>query len=680
MPLEDFLTGTVLFLLMLLAVLATTGLVVQRRLAHLDRLERLLAATVVGTAVLIAVHLVPMLLGILSQATVLVASALAVAIATRVKVAAPAPPDGPRDDAPPAPSSRLEWALAAIASAVVTVAAVADLKRWATNELVGIDPLTFHLPNIGRWIQTGSLWQIDQFVPLQAQGNYPNNGDVVMLSTVLPWHNDFLVRAPICFFLVLTGVAVAAIARELRAPPAAVVLAGAAIVSVPIVGLASVPRALPDALQWATYACGTLFLLRHARSARRSDLWLAAVALAIAAGTKWYGVTAVGVLVAVWIVARLLQRDVPRKLALGEGALLAVVAGLGEAVWAARNLVESGNPLFSAKVAVFGITIFDAPRDVIRERVGFSVLDYLGDPSVLPQLGGQIFEGLGVLAIVCVIGLGVAAFLNRRPPDRRVWWLTITAVVLVPVYASLPYTALGLRGNPSLASGNTRYAVPALLLALPLVAWAIGRLPRWAAVGLQVAIVAGGAAGAYDGYEVHGARGPVLAAVGVGLLGAAGWALWRLRRNVVVVVAAAFVAALLTLAGAYRINHRINDARYLGVDPAIDTLLKVAPTGKKIGLAADWSLGGLTPIWPAFGTRIGNHVDYIGYTDGFLRKEPTEARFQAALKRGRYDVIVVGRGFYPPQNTPEQRWALDAGWRTIALSTRLRVLVPPGPA
>ncbi len=681
MPLEDFLTGAVLFGLMLLAVLATTGIVVQRRLAHLDRLERVLAATVVGTAVLTVVHLVPLLLGILGQATVLVACALAVAIATRVKPSPPGPTDEAHDDAAPRPrSSRVEWALAVIASAVVTVAALADLKRWAFNELVGVDPLTFHLPNIGRWIQTGSLWQIDQFVPLLAHGNYPNNGDVVMLSTVLPWHNDFLVRAPICFFLVITAVAVSAVARELRAPPAAVVLAGAAIVSVPIVGLATIPRALPDALLWATFACGALFLLRHARTARRSDLLLAAVALAIAFGTKWYGISSVGVLVAIWIAARLRQRDVPRRLALRESALLAVVVGLGDAAWAARNLVESSNPFFPAKIAAFGVTIFDAPRDVIVERVGFNIYDYLGDPPVLRQLGGQIFDGLGVLAIVCAIGLVVAALRNRRPADRRVVLLSVCALALVPVYAWLPGTALGLRGNPSLASGNTRYAIPILLLAVPVVAWAIGRLPRWAALAAHVALVAGGAAGAYDGYEVQGVRGPLLAAVGVGLLGAAGWALWRLRRNVLVLVAAAFVVALVTLAGAYRINHRINDARYLGVDPAIDALLEVAPTGKRIGLAADWSVGGLTPIWPAFGTRIGNDVSYIGYFDGFLRKEPTEARFQAALKRGRYDVIVVGRGFYPPQNTREQRWALDAGWRTIALSTRLRVLVAPPPA
>ncbi|MEA2190410.1 MAG: hypothetical protein QOI73_531, partial [Solirubrobacteraceae bacterium] len=91
MPLEDYLVGAVLFCLMLLAVLAATGLVVRRRLAHLDRLERALAAIVVATAILIGVHLVPLALGILDRATVLAACVLAVALASRVRPAAAGP-------------------------------------------------------------------------------------------------------------------------------------------------------------------------------------------------------------------------------------------------------------------------------------------------------------------------------------------------------------------------------------------------------------------------------------------------------------------------------------------------------------------------------------------------------------------------------------------------------------
>ena len=685
MPLEDYLTGAVLFAAMLLTVLATTALIARRRLAHLDRLERALASVVIATAVLIGVHLVPLALGILDRATVLVAGALAVALATRVRPVAavssaaedePDPPPPQRGSPPPA-SGRLEWAIAGLAAAVVAVAALADLARWGGDELIGVDPLTFHLPNIGRWIQTGSLWQIDQFLPQLAHGNYPNNGDVVLLSTVLPWHNDFLVRAPIFLFLIVTAVAVAAIARELRAPAAATVLAGAAIVAIPVVGLASIPRALPDSVLWATYACGVLFLLRHARSGRRSDLMLAATALAIAFGTKWYGISSVAVLVAVWTAARLLGHRVAKAVALRDGALLGALAGLGDLAWAARNVVESGNPFFPASFEPFGVTILDAPRDEIVEAVGFSILDYLGDPPVLRSLADQVLDGLGPLAIVCVAGLIAALLASRGRPPRRIVLLIAAAIVLTPVYASLPGTALGTAGNPTLASGNTRYAVPILMLLVAVLAWAIGRMPRVPAVAFQVALLAAVAVGARSGYEVRGPRDPALAALALAIAAVACWVLWRMRHRPAVLAIAAAAAALVLLAGGHRVEQRINDERYLGIDPAIDVLLKIAPEGKRIGLAGDWSVSGLSPIWPAFGTRIANDVEYVGYFDGFLRRYPTQARFADALRRGRYDVLVVGRGFDPPQPTREQRWAREAGWATLALSPRLRLLVAP---
>ena len=683
MPLEDFLAGAALFGAMLVAVAFATGLIVRRRLRHLDALELGLASVVVGTVVLLLVHLVPLMLGVLTRGTVLVAAALAVALAALVRPAAPTA-DDPRG---PAPASGLpSWALAVPAGAFAAIAALADLGRWGGDELIGVDPLTFHLPNVARWIQNGTVWQIDQFVPLLAHGNYPNNGDVLLLTAVLPWHNDFLVRLPITFYLAVLAVAVFAVGRELRASQAASALAAAVIVSLPVVGLATIPRALPDTLMWSTYACGVLFLLRHARTGRRSDLVLAGVALAVACGTKWYGVSSVPVLLGIWVVARLVAARRGRqpgalRRVLGDGVLVGAIAFLGTAVWLVRNWALSDNPVFPLDVELFGVEIFHAPPDVIRDAAGWTIADYAGDPEVLRQLAGEIIEGLGSAPVVCALGLALAAWLARprgRAPDRRIVALAAGAVVLGLLYTVTPATALGLEGDPSLANSNTRYAIPALLLAVPALAWAAGRLARPPALVLEAALAVGALAGAYHGYEVRGLRDPVLAALGLAALGGAAWLLWRLRARRIVVSAAAVASLLLGLAAANRMQDRINDGRYRNIDPGVDAMLSAAPSGKRVALAADWTVAGLSPIWPAFGTRIDNEVEFMGrFVDGFLTPWDDERSFQAALRRGRYDVLVVGRGFYPPEATPEQGWALNAGWRTIALTERLRVLVPP---
>lgn len=529
----EYLVGVALLLAVLVAAGAATALVVRRRLSHLDALERLLAIATIATGLLIAVHLVPMMLGVLARGTVLAAAALAVALAALVRPSPASPPDE-RVELPP--SGRAGRAIAAVGAGFAATAALADLGRWGGDEIFGVDSLTFHLPNVARWIQSGTVWQLDQFLPQLAHANYPNNGDIVLLATVLPWHNDFLVRAPIALCVVLTAVAVGAVARELCAPAAACVLAGAAAVAMPAVALSSIPKAMPDALLWWTFATGALFLLRHARTGRTSDLVLAGAALGIGIGTKWYGLSSIGAAVALWVLARLWAgrgRPSGLRLALRDGTIVGGLALLGIAPWLVRNLALSENPFFPVRIAPFGATIFDAPRDRLLEQAGPSIADYLGDLDGMRQLAFELYEGLGPVALLCALAFPVVMVVARRCP--RVLVLGIVAIGLSAVYVLTPSTALSLRGVPVLADANTRYAMPALLLGLPVVAWLIGRLRQWPADTLAAALAAAVAVGAIQAYEITGPRELVLAllvlAVLLAALGAAR-AAWITRRSV----------------------------------------------------------------------------------------------------------------------------------------------------
>ncbi len=681
MPMGDFLVGVALLLAVLGATGAATAVVLRRRLTHLDALERLLAAGTIFTAVLIGVHLVPLMLGVLARGTALAAAALAVGLALLVSRAEPSPPDEQPELPPDTRAGRI---IAAAGAGFAAAAALADLGRWGGDEIFGIDSLTFHLPNAGRWIQSGSLWQLDQFLPQLAHANYPQNGDVVLLATMLPWHNDFLVRAPIALCVLLAAIAVAACARELRAPLSACVLAGAAVIAVPVVGVSSIPRAMPDALLFWTFATGALFLLRHARTGRSSDLVLAGTALGIGCGTKWYGLSSIAAALVLWVLIRLwASRRQPRgrRAVLREGAIVGGLTLLGIAPWLLRNLVLSENPFFPVKIAPFGVTIFDAPRDEVLAESGPSIVDYLGDARGMRQLAFEFYQGLGPVALVAALAVLVAAIvLARRTP--RVLAVALLAIGLALVYVVTPSTALSLQGVPVLADVNTRYAMPALLLALPVVAWLIGRLGRAAATALAAVLALAVAAGSLEAYEILGPRELVLAAVALAIALAALEAVrrsWIRRRSIPLLVACALLAGLVGLAGARGVEQRVNDARYVARDPAIDVVLRSAPSAKRIGLAGEWSLGELSPVWPSFGTRIANEVEFVGVMpdNGFLARYGDEPRFQAALRRGRYDLLVVGRGISTPRETGEQRWATDAGWRTLFLSKRFRLLVPP---
>ena len=377
----------------------------------------------------------------------------------------------PADERPARPSSgRVSWALAALAGAFASIAALADLGRWAGDELVGVDPLTFHLPNIGRWIQNHSMWQIDQFVPLLAHGNYPNNGDVVLLSTVLPWHNDFLVRLPITFFLLRPRSPSTRSPANCGAPHAAAALGGVAVISLPVVGIATIPRALPDSLMWTTFACGLLFLLRHVRIGRRSDLVLAGLGMGIAAGTKWYGVSSVAV-----VVVDLDRRAVvvSRRRPAGDRA--------GATCWAMLSSSAASSllgvlPWLAPQPRALGQPGLPAEGRAIRHHDLRRAARRHPRPGGLPDLGllrrraravaarGRDDRGARSGRRSCAaLAIAAALLLARRRgggPDARVLVFAVGVVVLGVLYTFTPATALGLKDDPSLAHANTRYAVP----------------------------------------------------------------------------------------------------------------------------------------------------------------------------------------------------------------------------
>ena len=441
------------------------------------------------TLVLVGVHLVPLGLGVLGRPSVVATAAAAAALSLLVPAGAAAPAAAEEASGGDRPAS---WALAAVAVAAVCVVELGFVLRHVAETPQGIDALTFHVPGVARWIQLGSMWQIDQFVPLLAHGDYPNNGDVVLLSAVLPFHDDFLLRLVFVPFLALTGVAVYALAQELRAPAAAAALFAAVAVALPNVSVDATVNTLPDTVFFLSFVGGVLFLLRHQRTGRTSELVLAGISLGLGFGTKWFGVSSVVATLVVWAGATLLAGRRVATVARQGAALIGLVAATG-GIWLVRNLLESGNPIFPQKVAVLGWTIFDAPPDVLREAGGFTIAHYIGRPGVWRSYLIPAFEhSLGlpgaVLAVGFLLGAGLAAWgLRRRSAGAgRALAVVVAAAVLAGVYAITPFTAFGPSGRPFLAFANVRYGVAALLLAAGLAAWSAARL-GWARLALELA-------------------------------------------------------------------------------------------------------------------------------------------------------------------------------------------------
>jgi hypothetical protein len=116
------------------------------------------------------------------------------------------------------------------------------------------------------------------------------------------------------------------------------------------------------------------------------------------------------------------------------------------------------------------------------------------------------------------------------------------------------------------------------------------------------------------------------------------------------------------------VQRRFNDGRYRGFDATLDWAIANAPAGHRIGVSGDANDVGVSPALPLFGPRFGNEVAYVGpRVRHILRRYTSPARFVAAVRRGRYDLVLIGRGtrFVTP---PELYGAVAARFSPLVLS------------
>ena len=684
-----FLTGT------LVAVAAAAIVVVRSRLPDLRGAPRLLAIALLASAGLIWAHLLPGALGVLDRGTVaLTALALLAAAGLVARGGAGRPAEG---DGTGHRGWRLEEPIPAIAATLAALAvalvALAYLREAAVVPTQGIDALNFHLAGAAGWFESGSLWEIEQFVPAQAHGYYPNNGDVLLGSVMLPMDDAAFVRLVAAPLLGMLGIAIYGLAVELGATRAVAATFAALFVSIPATIEPALQGTLPDAYMLACLAAGVLFGLRYLREGRRAELLLCALGLGLAAGTKWYGVSSVGVLVVTATVA-LLAGGRPWRQTARELAMLIGVMAVAGGFWFLRNAVTAGNPVFPLEVSALGVTVFDAPRDIVRELSGFTVADYLTDSEVWDTyLLPALWRTLRAPALLAAAGLVLSAVLSLRvlrrrggadPPTapgaaaaRRTVFLAGATLLLAALYTVTPYSALGPEGMPVQADANTRYLLPAILLATALGAAAFSASARLALAGQALALLAIATAlpeGVRPGASALAEAGAALLAVAAAALLLA-WAMRRAGRRGAraIAAAAAVVATCLAVIAGREVQQRIDSAPYVGADPALDGVLEAGEV--RVALAGEWDNAPPAPPFPSFGPTLDNQVRYAGpFVEDMLRRYRRRAPFLRRIESERFDLLLVGRYLAPGGDPPEARWARRAGWRPLAESPRFLLL------
>jgi len=256
-------------------------------------------------------------------------------------------------------------------------------------------------------------------------------------------------------------------------------------------------------------------------------------------------------------------------------------------------------------------------------------------------------------------------------------------VLLACAYAITPAGSQGFAAAPlrGFVGANSRWLVPAMLLAAPAAAWSLGRLGR-ARLGAQLVVAIAVLAGVRQTFSVSPAR-LVLTALVLGAAAAGAWLLvrWRpwsadgSRRALVAALAAIGVLGVIGAGQAQQ--HRYNDRRFVGRSEVVDWMLLHAPGGHNVGIAGGWSGGAFVPTYAMFGPRLRNDVTYLGpVRRGQVGQYGSAGSFRRAIQGDHVDLVVVGRVGTPNLDHPAPlplarnprfaRWAEADGFRQVA--------------
>jgi hypothetical protein len=332
----------------------------------------------------------------------------------------------------------------------------------------GFDGITYHLPEVVDFVQSGrpgAVFQAYYGLPI---GNYPLTNEVLLswLTGITHGYAAQTLWSPASALLLLAagwlGLGQLAVPRGVRVLALAALLLGPVLFS----SLAQPGTDLP-ALAWLA-CCGSLALAARDRPALLAP---AVLALALAVGTK----TTAGLYGALTLIAALwLYRARLRSVALP--LALAVLAGLAAGgIWYVRNLLDHGSPLWPFYATPWGDpvpTVLKILSVTLAQTLSHTLLDHLS--AYLTATAGSV--------VLLAGGILVAPLAVRRRP------LIAAAVALggTLAWANAPATGLPTGGILAGAVGSTvRYLMPVFAagtVALALAASEGGRAARLAAL------------------------------------------------------------------------------------------------------------------------------------------------------------------------------------------------------
>jgi hypothetical protein len=367
---------------------------------------------------------------------------------------------------------------------------------------LGIDPLTYHLPESVIWVQDGHPGSVETLQYEFPQGYYPVTNEVLVA-----WLSG-IAWTPVPALLWTSATALLAVTagwlglRRIGGGRLVSALAMACVLLAPIASSQLIgPHTDLPSLAWLWVAAALVAVADE----RPGLLGPAVLAIALAVGTK---TTTAPLAVVLLGIAAWRHRAGLRPLAPLLGAALAIGVGVG-GIWYLRNLVVHGSPLWPFRSTPFGDPepAFIRPLDV----------SFIERPRLTLDRHADVYLKTVAGALV-VLGLGLMAPLLR--PERRVVAAWAATLVGLASWVTAPFTGAADDLILDLSAVTTRYLLPTFSAAAVAIVLAAEAGPR-----RRLAVAGGLMAGCvWSVAESHGLTLVFVPSTGILVAGALGGA------------------------------------------------------------------------------------------------------------------------------------------------------------
>jgi len=249
-----------------------------------------------------------------------------------------------------------------------------SLSRALLMPPLAWDSLKYHLTFAALWIKKGTLFLFHAPDQIIDYGHFPINGEILASWLILPFHNDLLVNTMNFPIILLGGIACYAVARELGLTRKWASFAPALLCFAPMI-YPYITTEYVDSTVFTFCSASVLFTFRYLRKGHLTDSLLALVSAGILLGTKYTGISIVGLIFIATTIKTLSLVSYSgflKKWGLIFVGLL-ILCTLGGRQYI-LNTIEAGNPLYPFPVKIFHQEIFEGSSNL--ELVNEFVSEY----------------------------------------------------------------------------------------------------------------------------------------------------------------------------------------------------------------------------------------------------------------------------------------------------------------